>query len=126
MNRRGNVPNCHIAFEFGLCELGRPQWGIENPKRISAVRSSFESYSRFTGILAYDKICTEKPNDDISTLNFAHRWVYWCLACHKNFSPNGCIFYEILNSPKARLLHHRFEKNVFFLEIQYLVKGTFI
>jgi hypothetical protein len=70
---RGNLSKWYLAFKFGLCPLGRPQWDMKKPKRISALRISFQSYNRFTEILAYGKVHAEKSNDNISTWNFAHR-----------------------------------------------------
>jgi hypothetical protein len=47
--------------------IGRAHRVDENPRRIHAIAALMQSYSRFTVILAYDKVCTEKSNDDIST-----------------------------------------------------------
>jgi len=72
---RGKVPNCPIAFEFGLCAEGRPHWCIKKPKRIAALRLCVQSYRHFTGILAYSMVFTNKLNDDISVWDFAHKQV---------------------------------------------------
>ncbi len=45
----------------------------KNPKRIRAIAALIPSYSRFTELLAYDKVCTQKSNDDISTWNVVHK-----------------------------------------------------
>jgi hypothetical protein len=47
--------------------IGRAQRVDEKARRIHAIAASIHSNSRFTEILAYDKIHTEKSNDDIST-----------------------------------------------------------
>jgi hypothetical protein len=72
---RGKVPNCPIAFEFGLCAEGRPHLVIKNPKRITALRPSVQSYRHFTGILAYSMVFTNKSNENISAWDFAHKQV---------------------------------------------------
>jgi hypothetical protein len=45
----------------------------KNPKRIRTIAALIQSYSHFTELLAYDKVCTEKSNDDILTWNFVHK-----------------------------------------------------
>jgi hypothetical protein len=47
--------------------IGRAHSVDKNPKRIRAIAALIQSYNRFTEILGYDKVCTEKSNDDIST-----------------------------------------------------------
>ncbi len=47
--------------------IGRAHRVDEKPRRIHPIAALIQNYSRFTVILAYDKVCTEKSNDDIST-----------------------------------------------------------
>jgi hypothetical protein len=49
---------------------------MKNPKRITALRPSVQSYGHFTGVLAYGMVFSIKSNDDISACDFAHRQVY--------------------------------------------------
>jgi len=57
-----NLFNSQIAFEFGLYAYVRPQWGTKNSKRTSAFGPFLQSYSRFTGILAYGMVYNKKSN----------------------------------------------------------------
>ncbi len=51
----------HILF------IGRVHRADEKSRRIHPIAALIQGYSCFTEILAYDKVCTEKSNDDIST-----------------------------------------------------------
>jgi len=53
--------------------IGRAHSVDKNPKRIRAIAALIQRYSRFTELLAYHKVCTEKSNDDISIWNFVHK-----------------------------------------------------
>ncbi len=53
--------------------IGRAHSVDKNPRRIRAIAAFIPSYSCFTELLAYDKVCTDKSNEDISTWNFVHK-----------------------------------------------------
>jgi hypothetical protein len=53
--------------------IGRANRVDEKPRRIHPIAALIQNYSCFTELLAYDKVCTEKSNDDISAWNFVHR-----------------------------------------------------
>jgi hypothetical protein len=80
---------------------------MKNPKRITALRPSVQSYRHFTGILAYGMVFTIKSNDDISACDFIHRQVYLCVECSENFSSKECFLLEILNFEKSVISYER-------------------
>ena len=74
---------------------------IPNMGMRSALRPSVQSYRHFTGIFAYGMAYTKKPNDGISTWDFAHRQVYSWVEYPENFISKECFLPEILKFQKT-------------------------
>jgi hypothetical protein len=68
---------------------------MKNFIRSNPLRPFFQSYSHFTGILAYGIAHTRKSNGDILTRDFAHRQLYLSIEYPENFSLKECFLPEI-------------------------------
>ncbi len=110
-----------MTFESGLYASSTFKWGIKKLKMRSAVRSSFQSYSHFTLISAYDTACTNKSNDNISIWNLSYRidlrktGMSWQLQRKRTVPSQDSEFPKIPHIPrKLRKTHISWKFNIFW------------